>query len=116
MVECGHMNSDNALIYALLYLPWLGLFVGALLPVCLMAKRKRLALWLRVTGFLLFAPAMWVWSCIVLGAFRRAPSLWEMFVSAVLTTLFYLSAVAVMAFLRWAVQELVLHYTSTPRK
>ncbi len=110
------MVANLALIFAIFYLPWIGLFVGALLPVCLPEKRKRLKLWLRVTGFPLVAPSIWLWGCVVQGAFRRAPSLREMLAAAVSATLFYLLAVGGMAFLRWVVQELIAHYTTTPRE
>ncbi len=110
------MSDDpNLIIYILLCLPFLGLFIGALLPIFVPQQHKRLILGLRIAGFPFFAPTIWGFGCLAQSGLKMTPSLWEMFVSALITIFLYLAAVAALVVLRWVVRELIAHYTTRPR-
>ncbi len=108
-------DDPNLIIYILLILPFLGLFIGALLPIFLPQQRKRLILGLRIAGFPFFAPTVWGFGCLAQSGLKATPNLWEMFVSAIVTIFLYLAAVVALAVLRWVVKELIAHYSTQPR-
>ena len=108
--------DETAIVYVFLILPQLGLIIGALLPVFIPTRCRKLILGLRIAGFVLFAPTVWGFGCISQSGLKCTPTVWQMLTSAVTTCFLYLVAVVLMAVLRWVVKELIAHYTSISRE